>query len=1127
MQNTQLPVSPRVWTCALWMLVLYAVFQNGAMAQSTSGDIVGSVSDQSGSSVANVLVTLVQEGTSFRRETHSDADGNYEFYILPPGTYLVSAEAPGFKHYANEHVTLDPRQVLRINIGLTLGNVSDQVTVVADSPVTNTENATVSESRDSRMLNSGPRGTVVMGTFGDNTAKYSLLVRSGGWEEASYKADGSHAREWQTSIDGNAAEVAYPGLAIPYQAIANENVTVVGASAEFRTPVTMDAVTKSGTNQLHGSYTFVQGHGDLNALPATNTSPRGPQTPNHSYNATASGPLYIPKLYDGRNKTFWLISFERTPPTDVIATQSQHGGALSVPTLDMRQGMFSQYYRATGKTSALIDPLSGQPFAGLAIPQSRWNSAAVKALALYYPTPNVASANPNIPYQNADSPWFSQGWVHQLFLRADQKVTNKNTLSFMFDERPSYNVVDEGTLYNSIPAGINGLTPSTQLATPKLFGLSDTHVFSPTIVNELRLGYFKQTQVRNADHEQAGAITSALGIDLGPNAGAYNSLRQTPDIAITGYQGLYSVYPQYNNKVQWFQLRDNLSIEFGRHSLKFGYDGRLKYADTSNASASTGAGNWSFSGKFSGDTFADFLLGLPQQTAIYTPSLPIAKMKYNELGLFAQDNFKASSKLTLNLGVRLDRLSPRTESRGAYYTFDPSNGAIVVPNQQSLSLVSSAFPSSVPIETAAQAGYPSKLRNASVGLSPRVGFAYRFDSTSSTVLRGGYSIFQVDSGWISSDYSTLQTGGPFAVTQTFVNSITNGTPLVTLDHPFPATTTSGGSSISVTGVNPNLGVPLVQQWTLSLERRIAGNWAARLSYVGSHTTQLAYERDLTRPPASTTPFSAGRDIYPNYQSALYIDKGANSSYEALQFGITHRFSSGLQLESLFQWQSEISDASEGGDGAIDNAYVNIPNPYCLTCERAKSSLLDSLDFRANFIYQLPFGKNRAIGSNLNPLVNGFVGGWTIAGSPDIRNGRRDTVIFSGVDTSNTNYFGGRVDVLPNCDIRSGNGISAPYLNIACFAIPANGTFGDANRSLFRKPGSWDVDGSIYKDFLLLKEKARLRISGVATNIANHPTWDAVGDNISTPASFGKLLTQGASGRGSGARVVTLQAQIEF
>ncbi|MBI3680652.1 MAG: TonB-dependent receptor, partial [Acidobacteria bacterium] len=1087
-----------------------------ALGQSTAADIVGIVRDATGAVVPNVLLRAVQEETNLTRETRSTAEGIYEFRILPPGVYTLTAEATGFKKYANEHIPLVSRQVLRIEIAMAVGSLAENVTVVAEAPVVTTDTGTLSETRGSRLLTEGPQGTYIQNIFGAYTGKYSVLVRETGLGAGTLKAGGSRGGQYETNVDGYSVDAS--NYSLPAMAIAEEKVTIIGAPAESRTPVTMDAVTRQGGNRFHGGVVFLLGHARLNALPADYPTSRRPaQLPFHQWNFTAGGPLYVPKLYDGRNRTFLFLSMERNPPTE---RSSAEGRVISVPTNGMRQGDFSAYYAATGRpTRAVTDPFSGQPFPGQAIPLSRFNPTAVKAINNFFPAPNVASANPNVPFNNYNGPIHNASSWSTLFVRLDQKITGHNTAGFDFNQNPLRNTISE-----PYPA----LGSSFRIGGSKLYSWRDTHVFSATIVNEVRIGYF------NFDNERHGVVGStlggvadALGIDLGPDAATRRSYRQAPRIAITGFTygdpgSLGSTYSDDAREQRWAHFRDNLSIQRGRHTFKTGYDHRFKQDSRLPASSAIG-GSQTFSGRFSGDAWADFLIGLPEGTGRFSPSLPLFDRRYNELGVYLQDDFKATSRLTLNLGLRFDRISARTDANGAYDSFDLKTGAIVVPDEASIKLVHPAFPANIPKITAAQAGYPSTLINPSVAWTPRFGFAYRLTAKGDAVLRGSYSIFSVDAG-ISLNNFRIFDAGPFSLTETFLNTITNGVPLVTLNRPFPNQLGAGPSTISASGANPDLGTPKMQQYTLMLERTLLGKWVAKLGYVGTRNTQAWYVRDLNRPPASLTPYSASRSTYPIYRSVGWTDKGAGSWYNAMQAGLTHRFNSGLELDGLFQWISELNDVQDLAFRTNGNA---LDNPYCRSCDKGKSTVVDSLDFRANFLYELPVGRGKQFAPSLNRVVNGFAGGWSLSGIVDIRNGRPDSVFFSGRDASNTNLTTGRVDVVPGCNLHPSDGKSGPYLNIACFAIPQPGTFGNASTSLFRKPGSWDVSGAVYKYFPLFREDVKLRVNAVFTNLFNHPTWSTVGNNISTPATFGKLSGQGAPGRSAGPRSIVLQAAVQW
>ncbi len=1095
----------------LIVLAAVAISSGVALAQSTAADIVGTVRDPSGAVVPAVVVKAVQAETNFIRETQTNADGIYEFRILPPGTYTLTAEVAGFKKYINEDIPLASRQVLRIEISLVVGSITENVTVVSEVPMVNTETGTLSETRGSRLLTEGPQGTPIMSTFGYNTLRNSVLVRGSG--EAGYKAAGSRAGQYELSIDGNAVETTYTNITVPYQAVREEKVTVVGAPAEFRTPVTLDAVTQQGTNRVHGAVTLQYSHDRLNALAAMSpTSARPAQLPRHQWNLTVGGPLYIPKVYDGRNRTFLFFSGERATPTDVRVA---FGRLVTVPTNGMRQGEFESYFNATGKGSkSLIDPLSGQPFAGKLIPKSRWNPAAAKAVDLFFPAPNVSGINPDIPLNNFNGPSASKSNWHTLFARIDQVISSRNTFGFSYTESP---------INNSSSEALPSLGMFVISGHAKQFNWTDTHVVSPTIVNEARVGYFIFDNERwGYDGGTLGGIASTLGIDLGADAAFRNARRQAPTISITGLTGINSTYADDQRVQRWLTMRDNLSIQKGKHSFKLGYDHRFKRDDRLTANNAIGSSQ-SYTGRHSGDPFADFLLGIPEGTARYTPGVEWLRRRYNELGLYAQDQFKATSRLTLNFGLRFERISPRTETSGAYINFDPSTLAIVFPDAKSIGLVHPAFPAQFKKVTAAQAGFPEHLMNPSVAWIPRFGFAQRLTDRGNMVLRGAYSIFSVDAGWSNNNWRFIDSG-PFALSETFVNTITAGVPLVTLNKPFPNLVGRGPSTVSVSGRNPDIGTPLTQQYNLTLERQLIGAWVARLGYVGSRTTQLWYNRDLNRPPASTIPFTTSRLLHPEFQSIGYLDKGGNGWFNGLQAGVTHRFSSGLEFDGLFQWVSELADVGENGTNTTGFA---LENPYCRSCEKGKITVTDSLDFRANVLYQLPFGRGKRFGTGSGRVLNGLIGGWTLSSIIDARSGRPNTVTFSGRDTSNTNLRSGRADVVPGCNIRPGDGRSGPYLDINCFAIPQNGTFGNASPSVYRDPGSWEVSGAAYKYFPLFREDLKLRINGVFTNLFNHPTWSGVYNNISVPATFGKFTGQGAPGRWTGPRSILLQAQLQW
>jgi hypothetical protein len=348
-----------------------------------------------------------------------------------------------------------------------------------------------------------------------------------------------------------------------------------------------------------------------------------------------------------------------------------------------------------------------------------------------------------------------------------------------------------------------------------------------------------------------------------------------------------------------------------------------------------------------------------------------------------------------------------------------------------------------------------------------------------------------------------------------------------LDKPFQSGGAEVAPAFNIGAVNPRIKTPYMQQWNISVEHEVFKAWSLRLSYVGARTTQIIYSRNINKPPPSLIPFSPDRYNYPGFIDINWFDSGGNSNYHALQFQFTHRWSNGLLVDGLMQYQSEIADVAD------TTSHPSIENPYDRRRERAKA-LIDPLDFRTNFIWEFPFGPGKRFGSNATPghLYSGLIGGWQFSGIVDVRSGRPETVYFSGSDPSNTNTFGGRATLVPGCNTRPGDGKNGLYLNINCFKVPDEGDFGNAGRDIFRKQGFWDFSGSLYKYFKLkfISENLKLRFSMTAANIFNHPTYRDVGNNISDPASFGRLSYPGGAGRpitGVGLRTMYLQGQVQW
>ena len=1131
----------------LWVLLapaLCALLLTPVQAQTTAATVLGTVTDAAGAIVPGVTVTLTNQDTGFIRETISDDRGDFEFAVVQaPNTYTLSAELPGFKKYVNVDNYLATRVIQRFDVKLQVGEVAEQVTVQSEVPVINTDTPQWSETRTDRLINAGPRGTMVMGRFGHGTRPLSLAFVNADVAD-SYKSNGSRTSMTQTSVDGTPMNGEQVGP--PFSAIAEEKTVALNAAAEFRHPLTVDAVTKRGENRPHGMFTLNMRHPRLAALwPGPPGARRNPDAVwAFRYNFTGGGPIYIPKIYDGRDKSWLFISFEQNPPTNITFGQ---GTWLNTPTQAMRRGDLSAYLaKIRPELGELKDPLTGETFVGNIIPRSRWNPVAINMIDKWLLEPTGSNiGDPDIPEQNLQYIGSQQGANKQWVYRFDQSILNRNTFGIMHTQRDAWETCHCGgsTFFGQRhPATGQDWFGSLN----DVINVFDTHIFTPGLINEFRFGLFRRDNYNRTEHS-ASLFIDSLGIDLGDDAATRKAFNTLPYIRVDNLHTIGTRSGATNETVtNYYSLRNNLSYRTGIHSWKLGYDHAIRQISDLRALRSV-AGDWNHTGFFTGDPFADFLLGLPTQTGRHTPR-PAVEGRYSEFGMFVQDDVQVSSRLKLNIGFRYDRISPRRDANGAWYNFNMATGALVVP-EAGRGLIAPAFHPAIPIETADEARFPSHLINSLTKWSPRLGFAYRLDDK--TVLRAGYGMFMHDAGSTNNYFATLLTGGPFALDESFRNTITDGVPLVTTDRPFPRATVGGSApaTFNIQGVNPEIKEPYLQQWNLTLERQLGRETSFRFAYVGSSATSLWYSRDVNIPPASLTPFTEERLNYPHnpgFDDIIYLDSGGHMSHHQFQWQFTRRMSrtpiGGLMFDGIFQWLKEIEDvddttafASAYGRGIAPRlgGYAGIEDPYDRNRDRA-DAYLNPASIRINFIWELPWGPDQPYLSHLRKgsILSALVGGWEFAGIFDAGTGRPYHQYYSGFDPTNTGRFSGRASMSKagcNPQVRPHSYTRPTTVNINCFKVPDPGTYGTTPRDAVSRLAGWAFDATFYK-FLpirMLHEDIRARLSVTFVNPFHHVVASRDrGLYVNRPARFGIPSRGGGLLRfGSAPRSANFQFQI--
>lgn len=1053
-----------------------------AHAQSDTATVVGTVTDASGGIVPGAKVVVTHLGTNQAREVVTDDTGGYRTTALVPGEYTITVEKSGFKKFIQERMVLRAFQTLRLDASLALGEVSEVISVIGKAPVVSTEIATHAETLPEEKLKNYviPLPMVQslaywMTTYGVDGVQYGNdMVVSGG------RQDGL-----RTTVDG--ATVDHFRMSPPALSIQEVRLVSSNANAEFPTMGTAAAVTKSGTNTFHGAAEYILQNAALNSLgPYGGTRPVG--TPNYQISFSGGGPVIIPGLYNGKDKTFVFGVYDRAK-----SAFSQTPLAINVPTSLMRQGNFSQYRNSAGDLIPIIDPRTGSPFPGNIIPTDRLNATSLNILG-YYPQPNSGSADNTL--RNYTTITESRGGQDQMFFRVDQKLTNQDNLSVTFMRLSQTSRFD---VANSGAAKVPGLFNAFQTPRSYATSVAETHIFKPTMLNEFRFSFNRHHAPQGTD-VKGNDVLRAFGIQgIDPNF----DFLGVPSINISTFAGFGQVYSDNRFTENRFNFIDNLSIQKGKHAIKIGSE-FVKF-QTNRVDAGAAFGTYNFTGQFTrgslpvaGHPMADFLLGFPASTQRFVPRTAIAYRNYS-WGMYLQDDFKVTPRLTLNLGLRYDLEGVPIDQNGLYFSFNPQNGAIVLPDQHAKDNVSPLFNPAIPIQLAAEAGFPEKLlvqdRN---NFAPRLGFAFRPFNNNKTVLRGGYNIFTVGklgAGLRGIFLPLLQTGGPFALAETFINQIpaAGSDPSLAFPNPFPATQGSAASSYSISTTNPNLRDGYLQQWNLGVEHEIWST-AVGISYTGNKTTNGQYSRNINLPIPSTTPFSPSRYLYRNFTSVRYFDQGATDSSHMMKIDFTRPMLQGFYLHGGYTWLSQINDAETTAWVALAS---QASNPYDRSRDRARIDYFPRHRFVIDWVYDLPFGKGRPYMTAASPVVNHILGGWTVSGFWRIYSGEPFSPIYGGTDPSGTGIFSGRPDRIGSG--RLANPTEDRWFDASAFVVPASniGRFGNSGRNILELPSSQATLLAVFKSFPI-HEGLNFRFGAYFNNPFNQHSFGRIQSDIASP-----------------------------
>ncbi len=1106
------------------MLVAAAqLFTTATSAQSTFGSFVGTVRDVSGGAVAGCTVVVTNVGTSASRTVTTDSSGTYTAVNLEPGNYEITMEMRGFKKSVYSNLPLQARQTIRVDGTLALGTQAQsvEVTTTQEAPIA-TEVSNISESKQGKELIDLP--VAIASRAAGSTSALTTLTTQAGVEvdnSGNISVAGGKPSMLSMSIDGistmsprNTAPIAE--LFPAFDGIAEIRVSEINNTAEFGGISDITTISKSGTNSFHGG--VFENHQNSFFAARNTFSATVPKLIMNDFGGFLGGPVIIPKLYHGKDKTFFFMAYEGLRlPRETVLTES-------VPSLALRSGDLSAYF------PKVIRNLQGVPFPNNKIPMTDISPISLAALKYLYPLPNTGPPNAiaNNFVENYPSPISS----NQGDIRLDQNITSKQSAfaRLTYKRRSVQNAPTASVLTGPT------LVPENDWSLTGAYN----YILNEHMVNEFRIGW---TGSHGATIPGIGATTIANEVGIAPYLNQdLTGVNTNPNFKISGFQSTGGSYSSINN-TQTIQFLDNFTWTRGQHTMKFGGDVRYLTAVYTDAFGFDFLGVYTFNNSVTsviGNPFAAFLLGVPDSDTLARCIQPNTNGYASSYATYAQDDWKVTSRLTLNYGLRWEYHPMFGDHLYNTANFLPNyssvingvavQGAVVVPDK-GLSEVIPAFAQSIaptPIFTASQVGLPQTLRYAQkTDFAPRIGFAWRATEDGKTVVRGGYGKF------IETTLGQLVSGA-WGVESSdvgqFTNKISNGQAQLTFPYPFPSNLAQPGSQAFQYSYSLNYKDPYVQQWNLTVERDLGFSTGLRLSYDGSHGRNLAVFNDLTQVPANTVGYAQAKltGPYPIWAAINNYENAGVSNYQSFTVSANKRMSRGVQFNVSYNFAKNLSDvggydptsfAGAGGGYISDsyNAYLDYGNvPYT---RRQR--------FLGTFLYET----SSHTGSR---IVNEVVGGWELAGVLTFQTGPFLTVLAPGADPSGTNFANSydnstgaaRADIVSGISIIPANQSIHQWINPAAFAIPPNniGRFGDSPVGSVVGPGTQNVSMSLYRSFRLT-ERLALRLGGSASNLVNHPNY-GVPNLVLGTAPFGTISSL-QSAEGGGPRAIQLGGRLTF
>ena len=1123
-------------------LLLTLVLAPGVMAQGITGTITGTVTDATGAIISGAAVTIRNVDTNATRTVTTSDIGSYTVPQLHPGNYSVKVEKAGFKLYEQSNVTVQMDQVVLINAQLQVGSSGETITVTTSAPIIQTEQSSNGLVLDSNQIESTPlngrltlQGLMILspGVQGMPNAQDSIptsgvTLSVGSTRRNSYGT-------LQTTLDGSVNEELVlqrsAGELPSIDALDQFKIITSGVPAEFGQQAQIIVTTKGGTNSYHGEVLEFNRSKGLNAK--TNSflshaaAAKRPPYERNEYGGNFSGPISIPHLYNGKDRSFFFAAYEGYGFTNSSAANTTQ------PTALMRTGDFSEFmpggacYDGTHAIH-IVNPVTGTDYSATnsnKIPIGDQNSVSLKLLNYLYPNDNPTATGCNAYKINTfENISYTQN-AKRVSLRLDHKLTDRDQLRGTF-MRAFFGPYTNGWT-DSLTGGYSGYGEHNVDT-----AVGWTHTFSPSMILDAPASYLHLLVVRLPHRTDVdfGSFIPGLGTTQNSGSPAISIANASSNpyggsITSTGDSG--GGHPGLEQDIQF---SPTLTKVFAKHTAKAG--AAVVYGDYFDTTL-VSPGNFAFNQSYSHDSFADFLLGIPGATQNGNPSGEWQRrLRTMQYSAFIQDDWTLRRNLTVNIGIRYDQ---------QWFADDPLHRAVLfVPEQSKAVYFGSAIPSTaVPayatllqndnmLTTSAQANMSSNpydyVGQPAPKFAPRFGFAYEFRPK--TVLRGAYGIYY---NLLAAQYANTWWGGqaPFKSSAKYTNSSTayNGS-YFNMSSPFVTSGAYGNATFEI-DAQAKTKTPYSETYNLAIERELPAGIDLRIGYAGQHNLkqsnngQNSYMNlNIGSNSMVVYPSQAALQASYRYQplSSVMVQDYPyyHTTMNALQAGLHKRYQSGSSVNAEFQWTRILGIESflDNTGGHPHDSYGPIGNTVPLL-------------LNLNYIYALPVGRGHLLLNHASNLVDKVVGGWQYSGVGSFQAGQpfsvtanwpTNTAIASNPNgvTNRANLVGnpyqsGTISANPTCVAPVGNTkTNAQWFNPCAFTVPSTyvgidgntyAQYGNSGYDMLRGPGWWNLDMNLVKNIKWMNHY-NLQLRAESFNTFNHPNYGNPAANKSNSSSVG-------------------------